>query len=40
MSRLLVVIPQAWGADALEAALGAAQQVGAGEAFAAVLVSQ
>ncbi|MND88223.1 Electron transfer flavoprotein subunit alpha [compost metagenome] len=39
MSRLLAVIPQAWGAQALEAALGAAQQVSAGGAFAVVLVS-
>ncbi|VVN70152.1 electron transfer flavoprotein subunit alpha/FixB family protein [Pseudomonas fluorescens] len=39
MSRIVTVIPQAWGAQALEAALGAAQQVCAGEAFAAVLVS-
>ncbi|BCX68224.1 electron transfer flavoprotein subunit alpha/FixB family protein [Pseudomonas izuensis] len=39
MSRLLAVIPQAWGGEALEAALGAAQQVSAGEAFAVVLVS-
>jgi electron transfer flavoprotein alpha subunit len=39
MSRILTVIPQAWGAQALEAALGAAQQVSAGEGFAAVLIS-
>jgi electron transfer flavoprotein alpha subunit len=38
MSRILTVIPQAWGAQALEAALGAAQQVSAGEGFAAVLI--
>nr|WP_314532559.1 electron transfer flavoprotein subunit alpha/FixB family protein [uncultured Pseudomonas sp.] len=39
MSRILAVIPQAWGAQALEAALGAAQQVSAGQDFAAVLIS-
>jgi electron transfer flavoprotein alpha subunit len=39
MSRVLAVVPQAWGAQALEAALGAAQQVSGGEGFAAVLIS-
>lgn len=39
MSRLVVVIPQAWGTQALEAALAAAQQVSANQGFAAVLVS-
>lgn len=38
MSRVLTVIPQAWGAHALESALGAAQQISAGEGFAAVLI--
>ncbi|VVP10142.1 electron transfer flavoprotein subunit alpha/FixB family protein [Pseudomonas silesiensis] len=38
MSRVLTVIPQAWGAQALEAALGAAQQVSGAEGFAAVLI--
>ncbi|WP_256579117.1 hypothetical protein [Pseudomonas sp. VI4.1] len=39
MSRVLTVIPQTWGAQALEAALGAAQQVSGAEGFAAVLIS-
>lgn len=39
MSRILAVIPQAWGAQALESALGAAQHVSLGEDFAAVLIS-
>jgi electron transfer flavoprotein alpha subunit len=39
MSRILTVVPKAWGTQALEAALGAAQQVSAGKGFAAVLIS-
>lgn len=39
MSRLVVVVPQSWGGQALEAALAAAQQVSANQGFAAVLVS-
>ncbi|TDF82624.1 electron transfer flavoprotein subunit alpha/FixB family protein [Pseudomonas sp. H9] len=38
MSKLVVVIPQAWGDQALEATLAAAQQVNANQGFAAVLL--
>lgn len=39
MSRIVAIVPQAWGSQALEATLAAAQQVSATQGFAVVLVS-